>query len=160
MTRTEKLPRIALTWSLMLLTVIAGVARPSCLCADGSWYLYCPKVMAALVAAAPRESTAATGCCSPKSCCHGQVVASGHTQSCAAVGSPCTGSGCRAIPSAIPATVREVESLASQLGGDVAPAMVAKVGLSSSRESLRWRVDTHRAGPPRELIVLYQRWLI
>ena len=74
--------------------------------------------------------------------------------------SACEGCDCFAVQVAIPATVQKAEDPTSRLNCDVAPIVLAIAELMLSRESSYLREDTHRVGPPPDLIVLLQRWLI
>lgn len=163
MTRARRLPRIALTWSLMLLAVIAGGVRPSCIRADGSLCLLCPKLMAPHTSLPSAEPAPSSGSCSSKSCCCEHAAAPTRSKSIATsetTGSACEGCDCFAVQSVAPATVQKVDDPTSRLDFDAAPAVLATVKLMLSRESSCWRGDTHRVGPPPDLIVLLQRWLI
>ena len=162
-TRLQTLPRVMVTWGLMLLTMIAGGVRPSCICADGSLCVFCPKLMATTAVSPSTEPSPTNGACSSPSCCCRPADAPTRSQSagtCEWAGASCDGCDCLAVPLAAPTTVQAVEDPASRLGSDVVPAILANAELSLSRESFRSRVGSPLAVPPRDLIVLYQRRLI
>ena len=71
MTRVRQLPHTIITWGLMLLIVIAGGVRPSCICADGSLRAFCPNLMVAHSASPSGEPTAMSRSCASMSCCCG-----------------------------------------------------------------------------------------
>ena len=163
MTRIQQLPRIVMTWGLMLLTVIAGGVRPSCICADGTLCVFCPKLIASHASLPSTEPSATIGPCLSKSCCCGHAAVPTQSESttvCEWTGSTCDGCDCLASQSAAPATVQTVEDPVSRLDRDVVPALLANAELALSRESFRSMKGTHRVGPPPDLIVLFQRWLI
>ena len=168
MTPVQQLPRIIMTWGLMFLTVIAGGVRPSCICADGTLCLLCPKLMAthavsSLAEPTVFEPTVADKPCSSNSCCGRRVAAAKQSKSssvCEWTTSACDGSDCLAIQSAPPVIVQASEDSARCLDSNVVPAQFTNAELAFSRESTRPTRGTHRAGPPPDLIVLYQRWLI
>lgn len=162
MARVQQLPRIAMTWGLMFLTVIAGGIRPSCICADGTLCVLCPKLMAAPAVSPSTEPSATNGSCSSKSCCCEHAATPTHSDTtavCEMAGSPCDGCDCLAVPAAL-ATVQKAENPASHLNCNVAPVMFATAEIMLSRESSCSRGDTPRVGSPPDLIVLFQRWLI
>ena len=168
MTPVQQLPRIVMTWGLMFLTVIAGGVRPSCICADGTLCLLCPKLMAthavsSLAEPTVFEPTVADKPCSSNSCCGRRVAATKQSKSssvCEWTTSACDGSDCLAIQSAPPVIVPVSEDSARCLDSNLVPAQFANAELVFSRESTRPTRGTHRTGPPPDLIVLYQRWLI
>lgn len=161
MTRVRQLPRIALTWGLMLLAVIAGVVRPTCICSDGSLCFLCPKLMPAQAVSPSAEAVAPNGSCSSKSCCCEHATTPVRSDATQLSESPCDGCDCYAVPAAVAVTVQKVEAPENQLDNDVAPALFPTVVLELSHQSSLLAGSTHRVGPPPpDLIVLYQRWLI
>lgn len=161
MTRVRQLPRIALTWGLMLLSVIAGGVRPSCICSDGTLCVLCPKLMAAQVVSPSTEAIAPNGSCSSKSCCCEHATKPVRSDATKMSESPCDGCDCFAVPSAVAATVQKVEASESHLDSDVVPAMLPTFELGLSHQLSLSTGSSHRVGPPPlDLIVLYQRWLI
>ena len=163
MSRVPQLPRSVMTWGLMLLTVIVGGVRPSCISANGTLCLLCPKLLAVSAVSSSAESSATVGSCSSHSCCCEQTATPTRSELTAAgemAGSPCDGCDCLTVPAVTPATVQKVDDPTSRLDFDVAPAMFANAELSLSRKSSRLTGSTHRVGSPPDLFVLYQRWLI
>jgi len=148
-----------MTWGLILLTVIVGGVRPSCICADGTLCLLCPKLMATPSA----EPGTTTGSCSSMSCCceRGSTPAQSKlTSVCELAGSTCDGRDCLTIQAASPVIVQANNDPTSHLDSNVVPAMPASVELLLSRESHSSTGSTYQCGPPPDLIVLFQRWLI
>lgn len=164
MTSVQQLPRIVMTWGLMFLTVIAGGVRPSCICADGTLCLLCPKLLAATSVSSKPRLAATGGSCSSKSCCRERASAPTQPKStsvCESVGSTCDGGGCLTIQAAPPVILQDNDDPTSRLGSDVVSATLATTTtLTVARESFHPTSGTHRAGPPPDLIVLYQRWRI
>lgn len=163
MTLARRLPRFALTWSLILLTVIAGGVRPGCIRADGSLCLLCPKLMATHASVPSADPAPASGTCSSKSCCCEHAAAPIRSKSITAsemAGSACDGCDCFAVQTVTPAIVQKVDDPTSRFNCDVTPVMFANVELVLLRESSFLCEGTHRVGPPPDLIVLLQRWLI
>ena len=152
-----------MTWGLMLLTVFAGGMRPSCICADGTLCLLCPKLMAVPAVLPLAGSAAVNGSCSSKSCCreHASVPTQPKSTSVFELaGSECEGRDCLTIQAASPVIVQSSDDPTSHLNCDVVPAMFANAELSLARESSRLTGSAHWVGSPPDLIVLYQRWLI
>ena len=163
MIRVPQLPRIVITWGLMLLTVVAGGVRPSCICADGTLCLICPKLMAASAVSPASGPGATNGSCSSKSCCREYASKPARpisSSGCEFVGSTCDGRDCLTIQAAPPVILQSSDDPTSRLNCGVVPAMLANAELSLSRESARPTGSTHRVDPPPDLIVLLQRWRI
>lgn len=161
MARARQLPRIAFTWGLMLLAVIAGGVRPSCICSDGSLCVLCPKLKAGQAVSPSTEAIAPNSFCSSKSCCNEHAATPVRSDATKMSCSPCDGCDCFAVPWAVAATAQKVHPPESHLDSDVASAMLATFVLRLSQQSSLLTGSTHRVGPPPpDLIVLYQRWLI
>lgn len=163
MTSVQQLPRIVMTWGLMFLTVIVGGVRPSCICADGTLCLLCPKLLVATSVSSMPRSAATGGSCSSKSCCREHTSAPTQPQStsvCESVGSTCDGSDCLTIQAAPPVIVQDKDDPTSRLGSDVVSATFATTTLTVACAAFHPTSGTHRVGPPPDLILLYRRWLI
>lgn len=150
MTRVRHLPRIAITWGLMLLTVIAGGVRPSCICPDGSLCFVCPKQLDAHGRSSTRETSTAKGSCGASCGCEHSVTAS-PSESAAGLELPglelpgrCNGDDCLVIAPASPAIVPPVEDLARSFGGAGVVPFLASFELPKqfvSREDLTPEFD-------------------
>jgi hypothetical protein len=118
MTRVRHLPRFVITWGLMLLTVIAGGVRPSCICPDGSLCFVCPKQLDAHGRSSTVETSTAKGSCEASCGCEHSEIAS---RSESAVGlelaGKCNGYDCLVIAPASPVTVLPAEDPARSFGG-------------------------------------------
>lgn len=163
MFRVPQSPRIVMTWGLMFLTVISGGVRPSCICPDGTLCLNCPKQLAASSASPLPQPAATGGSCSSKSCCRehaSTAVRHESTLPFELAALACDGRDCLAIQAASPAIVQAGDDSTSRINSAVVPGIVEIEKPAPLCQSFHPTGSTHRAGPPPDLIVLFQRWLI
>ena len=163
MGRVQQPSRVLVTVGLMLLTVFAVGVRPSCICADGTLCVICPKLMVAPVASRSGSPSAKSPSCAKKSCCLRHDVSDILLQAPRpgdVAGSTCDDRDCLVIQPVSPTIPAPAEDPTGHLDSSVALPPVATLSSDLHGTFAQTGRFSESAGPPRALIVLFQRWLI
>jgi hypothetical protein len=152
--------RSVTVFSLALLCLTSSSARLRCIAADGTVCFLCPK----LLQAAATNATASQGACQERHCCCSKPDHTAAACDSMEMGREPTPQGCpdgactvfyNDVIGRAPSSpaVDLVEEFAS-------PQRAPDVLLSTSVDRAVLRPKTHWAGPPPDLIVLGQHWII
>lgn len=163
MIHVRPLPRVLTTWGLMFLTVIVSGVRPSCICADGTLCAFCPKLV--FVPAASQSTELATGSdsCATKSCCRKHAPLESRSDLAASselAGFTCNDRDCLTIQPVSPAITSLTQNPISVLRADLALSPVSRLPVGLHGDIAHSERCVSAIGPPPNLIVLFQRWLI
>jgi hypothetical protein len=163
MGQVQQLPRVLVTGGLMFLCVFAIGVRPSCICANGTLCVFCPKLMVAPAASRSGCSFAESPSCAKKSCCRTHALSDTLLQlprPSELAGSTCNDRDCLVIQPVAPTIPSPVEDPTGHLNSSVASLSIATLSPDWPGTFAHVGRFSESVGPPRKLIVLFQRWRI
>lgn len=147
----------------MLLTLVTCGIRPSCLCADGTLCLVCPKLLKTSAPSSTQPRTTRETCVA-HSCCRGRAshfAFSDQERPHEQIADRCETGGCLVLHATDLVIVETSQTAASLLEHNAAwSCLSARDEMPVAAASHFSRRGFESAGPPPDLIVLYQRWLI